>query len=493
MKKKLSILFAASELTPIAKVGGLGDVAGALPKALESLGADVRLVLPFYGIIDRKKFKPTLLKQGLKLRLGDKMEEINLWQAFLPQSRVLVYLLENKKYFGENGVYFEKSAFCGSFAEIARFLAFSQAIVQLLKHLDSNPQIIHLNDWHVSAVPALLKLAGENNKNLRNIKTLLTIHNLANQGRWAAKEILEFLKFDPTGVKLLLQGKQENDINLFRLGILTANRLNTVSQTYAREIFTEEFGAGLADDLKRRRRVLTGIQNGIDTRFFNPKTDRSLIASYGWQTIERKRLNKEWLLKKFHLNFSVNQPLFGLVSRLTWQKGIDLIAEAAPKIIDQGGGVVFLGVGDERLEKRLLDLSLKYPQKAAVVFKFDPSLASRIYAGSDVFLMPSRFEPCGLGQMIAMRYGTVPLVRAVGGLRDTVKNVTIKKGKAEGNGVVFKNFSKKEFIAALEQVFRLYENKKIWRQIMENGMKEDFSWERSAKKYLELYGRLSKG
>lgn len=445
----LKILIAAAEVTPIAKVGGLGDVIGALPKALNKLNLDARVIIPFYGAIDRSKYKIKLIKQNIKIGT----ELINLWQTNLPDSAVPVYLIEHNFFKGKE-IY--STALADDPTDIKKYMLFSRAILASLKALNFIPNIIHLNDWHTAAVAELLKTNYQNDKFFKQIKTLYTIHNLANQG--------------PTGPK-----------NYMAEGILNSDLVSTVSPTYAKEILTKKYGARLEKILVKRKNELTGILNGLDTNFFNPETDKFIRQNYSLKTLKKKSDNKLFLQQKLGLQGDKNIALVGLITRFVWQKGTKLITEKFSKLNCQ---FVFLGIGEKRYEDGLLNLAKKYPNKFKVLIKFDEGLAHEIYAGSDIFLMPSRFEPCGLTQMIALRYGSVPIVRATGGLKDTVNNQV---------GFTFKKFDSAEFHKTLKTVLAIYRHQpQIWRRLQLNGMKQDFSWKKSAKEYLKLYQKLIK-
>jgi starch synthase len=471
----MKVLFVASECTPIAKVGGLGDVIGSLPKALKKLGLDVKIVIPKYQVIDEKKYHFDLIAQNIKF----KDELINVYQGFLPDSQVVVYLLDNNKYFGENGVYLAKSAFVDSFKEIQRFLFFSKAIPEIFKYLDWQPQIIHCQDWHTALIPLLLKTKYR----AQNIKTLLTIHNLANQGKWIAGEILSFLGLKGNEAESLKIIDKEGKISIFEQGILNADILNTVSQNYAQEIKTKEFGEGLEQDLIKRQNDLFGIINGIDYERFNPETDPDIKTNYSFNSLEKRTENKIDLQKTLKLPENQQLPLLSIINRLTSQKGVDLVIGIIPELVKLNCQLVVLGVGEDIYEKKLLEFSLKYPSNISCQIKFDPVLAQKIYAGSDIFLMPSKFEPCGLGQMIAMRYGAIPIVRKTGGLAETVEN--------QKTGFVFEDYKKDALLKSLKECLDAYSNRDKWVELMKRAMNQDFSWQKSAKRYVELYKNLT--
>ena len=476
----MKILFVASELTPLAKVGGLGDVVGSLPKELKKLGQDIRIAIPYYQPIKDSGFKTKLLFKGIPIKLSPTGEKINLYQGEISSSKVIVYLLENKKFLSQGGIYFSKSAFCDTLGEIQRFLFFSQAVLEIFSYIDWQPDILHCHDWHTAVIPLLIKVRKE------KIKTLLTIHNLANQGIWGAKEILSFLGLKENDWPTLKEqpiGPYGKDINLLQQGILNADLINTVSPTYAQEILTKEFGKNLENFLRKRKNDLYGILNGIDREYFNPQTDKEIKIRSSWQNLERKKENKIDLQETVGLPLDKEMLLLSFIGRLTFQKGVDLIYSAIDEIMREKVQLVILGKGSQKYEKLVREMADKYPFSVSAQIKFDPKLARKIYAGSDLLLMPSRFEPCGLCQLIAFRYGTLPLVRSTGGLKDTV---------IEGEtGFTFENYDPQDFLKSFKKAVRIfYQEKEKWKKMQIRAMKADFSWSKSAQKYLELYQKL---
>jgi len=437
--KRLRILFVASELTPIAKVGGLGDVIGSLSKALSKLGVEVAVVLPRYEQI--KNPGKLILKN---FPVGS--EKISIYQTFISNSKVKVFLVENKKYLSRGPIYFSKTAFVGSVREIERFKFFSQSVFNLLRDgkLPFKPDVVHCNDWHTGFLAKLLK---SNSQfpiyNYQLPKVVFTIHNLANQGIW---------------------GKE----NWMAEGIKNADFITTVSPTYAGEILTPKFGEGLQGILRKKAKVkkLTGILNGVDYDF--------------WKVPARRR---EDFQKELGLRTNNSAPIFGLVSRLTGQKGINLILPLISQFIRQGAQFAFLGQGRPDYEKKLKDLAKKYSKEVFVEIGFNEKLAHRIYAQSDFFLMPSLFEPCGLGQLIAMHYGTIPIVHATGGLKDTVQH---KK-----TGFVMRSENKSALEKEVLGAMIIFQNKRKLEQFRKRAKNADFSWSKSAQRYLEIYKSLA--
>lgn len=480
MAKKIKVLFASAELTPLAKVGGLADVAGALPPALNEMGADVRIIIPKYGIINEKKYRLKKILADYKVKFNSSWHLIDLYQTILPGTKTIVYLINNTHYLGHGGVYLSAdAASIGTKSEFERFGFFSVAILEILKAISWQPEIIHCNDWHVGLVPTLIKTRG------LKLKTLTTIHNLAYQG-WYNENIV----FKVLGLEKKYFHPVKNCIVSLKEAIINSDLLNTVSPTYAKEVLTSAYGCNLEKNLKKRKGDLFGILNGIDVNLFNPATDKLIKAKYTIKSLAKKIKNKNYLQKICRLPQDKKIPLLGIVGRLTEQKGFDLILSVFQKLMGINLQLVILATGDKNYEKEFLKFSQQYKTKFSFQPKFDIKLAQQIYAGSDIFLMPSRFEPCGLGQMIAMGYGTIPLIRAVGGLKDSVKNYSKKTDKEIATGFIFDNYDPSSFLLAINKSLKLFLDKPTWHKLQSNGMKQDFSWNNSAKEYLNLYQKL---
>lgn len=490
MNDKPKVLFVAAELNPIAKVGGLADVIGALPKALAKLGVDVRLTIPKYGIVDENKYPLEKVVENINIDFNHQEEKFSVFQTPLPETDIPVYLIDNLKYLGENGVYFEKDASSsGSSKESQRFTFFVKASLEFYDRINWWPGIIHFHDWHVGILAVLLKLKGRNNERYKKIRTLLTIHNMAYQGKYSPENVFNNLGLRENDYPTLkLRTGENQDINYLQQAVLSANLINTVSPTYAQEILTPEFGEGLEDALRSRKSDLSGIVNGIDMERFNPENDKDIIAHYSSKNLEGKKKCKEDLQKVCHFKIGEKIPLIGIVSRLANQKGVDLILEILDQLMKENAQFVLLGTGSPEIENQVREAAKKYKDKMYIKIGFDARFAQQIYAGSDMFLMPSRFEPCGLGQMISMRYGTIPIVRATGGLKDTVKNYNPQT--EEGDGFVFQNYQAKELLEAAKRALAIYQDEKKWYKVVRRVMQKDFSWNRSAKEYLKLYQRL---
>ncbi len=486
--KKLQILLAGAELAPLIKVGGLGDVMGALPKALSRLGASVKVIIPFYGAI---KCKAKLVKKNISLDIEGKITKFDLYQTALPSSKITVYLIKHKL-FNHNKVYLGKrkylkgSVYTREVGDVERFVFFSKAVVESIRTMKWKLDVLHCHDWHLALTPTFVDEYNIADDNFPNIKTLFTIHNLANQGV-TGLDIVDYAALHHKLTPALMEDYYDKDgqvIDLMKIGILSADYINTVSPNYAKEILTKEYGEDLEQYLQRRQKHLAGIINGIDWKLFDPSKDKYLKKKYSVKTVGKNKLvNKQFLQKKFKLPIDDNVPLFGLVSRLVGQKGLDILVPALEKVLKKNDlQVIVLGTGQPEYENALKDLAKKYPQKVKASITFDIALAQQIYAGSDFFLMPSKFEPCGLGQMIAMRYGTIPVARATGGLKDTVHN--------NKTGVVFNKYTVSDMTKALNSSLRLYKNKAKIKKIILTDMKQDFSWDKSAKEYIKLYNKL---
>ncbi len=470
---QLRVLFAAAEVTPIAKVGGLADVVGALPIALRRLGLDVRIVLPRYEQIDPARLG-CVDRGDVTVTVSEGQFKVKVWAGVLPQTDVPVFFLDNGSFLSQGPIYFEQSAADGSFVEFRRFLFFDLAVAAFLQTFPWQPHILHCHDWQTGLLPALT--AGQ-------YPSVFTIHNLAMQGGWAAKDILTFALLDDAPHPALSFRDRNGDLNLLGTAIISADRVNTVSPSYAEEILTPALGVGLEGLLAQHRQKLSGILNGIDTDRFDPVHDPAIVP-YDARHLERKRENRVRLLQRFKLTGA--GPIFGFVGRLTEQKGSELIVANREFFARNGANLVLLGKGLKAFEAEAEQLTKQLVGQAGVVIGFDATLAQQIYAGSDFFLMPSYFEPCGLGQLIALRYGTVPVVRATGGLRDTVQDI---QGD-DGTGITFAEYTPAGLAAGLYRALALYQDTNAFRAAQQRAMAQDFSWNQSAQQYANLYHEL---
>lgn len=486
MDRKIKVLFVSAEYAPLAKVGGLADVVGSLPTALEGLNVDARIIMPYYEPIKTKGVKTELLKKDIPIIINGKNKNFDIYHT--RQQSNDVYLIYNEEFLSRGNIYSWKNHQPGGFWEKERFLFFTESVLQALPHLSFWPEIMHLNDWHTGLVPKFLSAKLTADKNFKKIKTIFTIHNIGNQGIWNSDELLPWL--DMTKEDFDKEDLPRKDVNAMLFGIRHSDLLTTVSPSYAREILTKKYGLGLEKYLRKRKNSLFGILNGIDIEKFDPLTDPVIYENYDEKNLNKKTTNKIKLLEEIGLPYEKNSPLIGLVSRLVEQKGIDWVVDLVPKIKKLNAQLVVLGTGDPVLEKLLKNAQTAYPKNLKALIKYDASLAQKIYAGSDMFLIPSRFEPCGLTQMIAMRYGTIPIVRATGGLKDTVEPYKFQKNKVLGTGFLFKKEKSNALEKAVQKATKCYKNKNKWMSLQKNAMKKDFSWKKSAKKYVDLYNKL---
>jgi starch synthase len=487
--KRYKILFVTSEVVPFVKTGGLADVSAALPQTLSEMGHEVRIVVPKYGAVDDRKFKihEVVRLKDLKINIGDKEVIFSLKSCFLPgqKIRVQIYFLDNQEYFGSrNSLYSDPMNGADYEDNDERFILLNRAVFELIIKLGWIPDIIHCNDWQCGLIPAYLKTIYKNEENFDKFKTLFTIHNLAYQG--------EFLKssFKKTALPEDLNSSDgiihKGKLNFMKSGLMYADVINTVSETYANEIRTDnELGSGLKEVLSKRKNDLYGIINGIDNKVWNPEKDKHLPKKYGIKNFESKLVNKQTLAEKFGFEYREETPIIGLISRLYDSKGIDLVQKIIPELMKQDIQMIVLGTGDKSYHTFFDQTARKYPKKFACYLGFNDDLAHLIEGGADIFLMPSKHEPCGLNQMYSLKYGTVPVVRETGGLADTV--VKFNEKSKEGTGFMFKKYDAREFLEEVNRSLKYFQDKAIWTKIVKAGMKTDFSWYSSAKKYLDLY------
>jgi starch synthase len=456
----MKIAVCASEAVPFAKTGGLADVAGALPLALEKEGQQVIIIMPRYKVIQDSKFKIQRLKDDISYSvIGENIK---------------VYFIENEAYFNRDGLYGDKS---GDYPDnLDRFAFYSKRALDLLKEINFKADVIHVHDWQACLIPVYLKNLYLLDAFYKNIKTLLTIHNIGYQGLFSKDQFprlgLDWSLFGIEGLEFY------DKINILKGGMEFSDLINTVSDTYSKEIQTKEFGFGLEGVLNKRRNSVFGILNGLDYSIWNPETDKFIAKNYSLKTAKDKAKDKEDLQKICNLPAQQDIPLFGIVSRLAEQKGFDILAEGIDEICKMNLQLVILGTGDLKYHLILEEMVKKYPKVISLSLKFDDALAHKIYAGSDIFLMPSRYEPCGLGQLISLRYGTVPLVFKTGGLADTVN---------KDNGFIFDDYSKGELIKTIKKAAADFKNKRKWSALVDKAMKCNFSWDASAKAYVRLY------
>jgi starch synthase len=491
MSKPLNILFVSSEVEPFAKTGGLADVSGTLPQVIKDQGHEIRIIMPRYGSISERKFKlhDVIRLKDIEVPIGKEKKIANVNSSFIAnvKSKVQVYFLANKELYERPGIYTSPDSKKDYVDNDVRFIFFCRGVLETLKRLGWQPDIIHCNDWQTGLIPAYIKTMYNHDPFFKNIKTVFTIHNLAYQGTFPAAA------FDKTGLPEAEFGKEGVEffgkLNFMKAGLVYSDVITTVSEKYAEEICsTEEFGCGLEGVLQKRKSQLHGIINGIDYNIWNPETDELIIKRYDMRTLEGKQDNKKELLAKFGLAYKVNVPLVGIISRLVDQKGLDLIKEIADDFMKLDVQFVMLAAGEKRYQDYFESLHKKYAAKMGLFIGYNDELAHLIEAGCDMYLMPSRYEPCGLNQLYSLKYGTVPIVRATGGLDDTIHDVE----SGNGNGFKFKKYDSKELFKTIQRALKMYHDTAAWKKIMKNGMQQDFSWESSAKKYTNLYRNLVK-
>lgn len=473
----MNILFATSEAVPLAKTGGLADVAGALPKALNKRGVDTRVVLPKYAQIPAPLTLQFELVTHFNVSFGWRNQYCGLLRAEF--DGITYYLIDNEFYFKRDGLY-------GYGDDAERFVFFCFAVMEAVRYMEFHPDIVHCHDWQTGLIPFLLKTRYYYDPAWAYTKSVFTIHNLKYQGLFGIDLLKDLLG---AGDDMFLEDSLEfhGAGSCMKGGLVYADKLTTVSGTYAQEIQTDYFGERLDSLLRYRSGDLIGIVNGIDDELFDPMNDEAIVIPFR-NALNRKRKNKVELQRELGLPQSEDIPLIGIVSRLVEQKGFDLITATFEELLQEDVQFVILGAGDWQYEQFFNDAASRHPGKVAVWIGYDDRLARRIYAGSDMFAMPSQFEPCGLSQLLALRYRSVPIVRETGGLKDTVQAYNEYTG--EGNGFSFTNYNAHDYMNTVRRALALYRNQEVWKQIVSNGSNEDYSWNRSAKAYISVYSQL---
>lgn len=475
----MKIVFAIAEVDPFVKTGGLGDVGGYLPAALQKQGADVRVILPNHSVIPshyRREFREVA---RFSVPVAWRRQYCGLKELVL--KGVHYYFIDNEYYFKRSHIY-------GNFDEAEQYAFFSRAVLESMMHIPAfRPDVIHCHDWHTALIPLLLKVFYAQEPLYNPVKTVFTIHNLKYQGVFP-KEVLgdilglgdEFFTADTL--------EFSEGVNFMKAGLLYADRLTTVSPTYALEIQHAYYGESLEGVLQRRSAVLSGILNGVDYELYDPERDPYLVGGLDGST-QAKAKNKKFLQTQMGLPARPGIPVLGMVTRLVEQKGLDLLAHVLAEILQLDVQMVILGAGEQCFADLLNNFCAQYPEKLAVRMDFDDRLAHRIYAGADIFLMPSRFEPCGISQMIAMHYGTVPIVRETGGLKDTV--IPYNEFTDEGTGFSFTNYNAHELLYTVQRAVKIFrEEKPVWKKIRSNALHTNFSWEGPAQAYMKIYQKL---
>jgi len=481
MDKPLRILFVTPEAVPFAKTGGLADVAGALPKFLRLLGCEVILAMPYYRMVKQSGFPVQSLGEEMEIPLGEETLQAEISRGKL-NHEIPLYFIGRDEFFDREYLYSTPKG--DYFDNAERFIFFSRAALQLCDHLRFSPDIIHHHEWQTGLIPAFLRSAYRNDPLFSQTAVVFTIHNIAYQGLFKKEKFrltgLPMEMYNPEGIEFWER------INFMKAGIVYADAINTVSQKYSEEIQTSEYGYGLEGILRKRKGDLFGILNGVDYQQWDPSRDPYLVARYDLNHLSGKEECKRDLLREMGLPPSLEKaPLLGMISRLADQKGFDLLMEILDELLTFDIGFVLLGTGEQKYHDLFHQVAQKYPQKTAIRIAYDDRLAHQIEAGADLFLMPSKYEPCGLNQIYSLRYGTVPVVRATGGLDDTITSYDPATGK--GNGFKFIRYEAKEFLDQIKAAIGFYSRPNHWKRLIRNAMSSDFSWQRSAEAYLRLY------
>lgn len=473
----MKVLYVSSEVLPFMASGGLGDVAGSLPQALRKRLIGCRVVMPLYdGISNELKEKMTFIT-SISVPVAWRRQYCGIFEA--RHGGVIYYLLDNQYYFKRDGLY-------GYYDDAERFAFFSRAVLEMIPHIDFKPDIIHCNDWQSALTPVYYSSLYANTTGYENIKTVFTIHNIQYQGTYGKELINEVLGIPGSAASIV---EYDGDVNFMKGAIESANRVTTVSPSYASEILDPWYSHGLDTILNERSWKLSGILNGIDTELYNPETDKDIFENYSADDFSDKAKNKKALQELMGLPQKADVPLVGMVSRLVAHKGLDLVEAVLDELLGSSDvQFVVLGSGEWKYEKFFKAMAEKYPDKFALKLGFIPSLSKKIYAGSDMFLMPSKSEPCGLSQMISLRYGSIPIVRETGGLRDSIKD----SGDGEGNGFTFANYNAHEMLHTIHRAIEGFANVDGWNVLVKRAMECDNSWGKSANEYIKLYREVLK-
>jgi starch synthase len=482
--KPLKICLVSSELTPLVKTGGLADVSAALSAFLDKKGHDIRVLIPFYSAIDTESLvitsDPSL--QNLFIRIGNHHLNYSIDSATLPNTTQKIHLLRCPELYDRPGIYTDGPD------EHLRFILLSRVAIEMCQYMGFAPDIFHCHDWHTALVPLYLKTLYAWDNLFENTRSVLTIHNIGYQGIFNTR-VLHDMGMQDSPEKLYHEDLALDRVNFLKTGLLYSDQLTTVSPTYAKEILGSTYGMGLQDLLLQRQSSLVGILNGVDNDEWNPRKDALIPFPYDARAITGKKKNKQALMQELELDSSDDMPLIGIVSRLTSQKGIDLIQQVVPKLMQQRRfALAVLGSGEPRYEQFFSTLQQRHRDRVCFYRGFSNKLAHMIEAGSDLFLMPSQFEPCGLNQMYSLRYGTVPIVRRTGGLADSVQ--LFEPSSGNGTGIVFDDYSAEALEWALNTALDLYQDKKSWRKLVRNGMATDYSWKRQGEMYIDLFRNM---
>ncbi len=474
----MNILFISTEAEPFAKSGGLGDVIGSLPRELNKLGTEARVMLPLYKNIRSKYFEKMKLIKSITVSLSWRTQYCGIYE--MEYDGVTFYFLDNEQYF-------KRDAYYGYYDDGERFAFYSKAALEVLAVLDFKADILHCSEWQTAMVPVYLKTLYKGKENYANQRTVFTIHNIEYQGKYDPNILHDLLGLTEADRSIL---EYDGAINYMKGAIITCDRLTTVSDSYAEEITYSFYGRGLETIIKENKYKLVGILNGIDTKLYNPFKDPFITAKFSANNPAKKLENKEALQNSLGLSTDGEAPVVAMIGRLAEHKGIDLVINVFDEMMKENIQFVLLGTGEAEYEEFFMKKAKKYKGRMSVSNKFSAELANQIYAGADLFLMPSISEPCGLAQMISLRYGTIPIVRETGGLKDSIKPFDIETGK--GNGVTFQSVNAQDMLGALKRAIALYWDKETWPVLVRNGMNTDFSWKSSSKEYQRLYKEMLK-
>lgn len=473
----MKVLYVSSEALPFKASGGLGDVAGSLPQALRKRLIGCRVVMPLYDTISQELKDSMTFITSISVPVAWRRQYCGVFEA--KAGGVIYYLIDNQYYFKRDGLY-------GYYDDAERFAFFSRAVLEIIPYIDFKPDIIHCNDWQSALTPVYYTTLYANRPGYENIKTVFTIHNIQYQGNYGMELVNEVVGI-PEGTSSLIE--YDGDVNFMKGAIETADRVTTVSPSYANEILDPWYSHGLDIILNQRSWKLSGILNGIDTELYNPETDKDIAANYNAADFKNKKIDKQKLQEYFSLPERDDVPVIGMVTRLVGHKGLDLVRAVLDELLNTCDvQFVVLGSGEWQYENFFKEMAAKYPDKMGLKLGFIPSLSKKIYAGADMFLMPSKSEPCGLSQMISLRYGTIPIVRETGGLRDSIKD----SGDGEGNGFTFASYNAHDMLFTIKRALEGYRNREGWNILVKRAMESDNSWGKSANEYIKLYKALLK-
>lgn len=473
----MKVLFASSEALPFKASGGLGDVAGSLPQALRKRLIGCRVVMPLYDTISQELKDSMTFLTSISVPVAWRRQYCGIFEA--KAGGVIYYLLDNQYYFKRDGIY-------GYYDDAERFAFFARAVLEIIPAIGFKPDIIHCNDWQTALTPVYYNTLYANRPGYENIKTVFTIHNIQYQGTYGMELVNEVIGIPESATSLV---EYDGDVNFMKGAIETADKVTTVSPSYANEILDPWYSHGLDIILNQRSWKLSGILNGIDTDLYNPETDKDIAVNYNSSNFEPKKINKKKLQEYFSLPIREDVPVIGMVTRLVGHKGLDLVKAVLDELLATTDiQFVVLGSGEWQYESFFKDMAAKYPDKMGLKLGFVPSLSKKIYAGADMFLMPSKSEPCGLSQMISLRYGTIPIVRETGGLRDSIKD----SGDGEGNGFTFSSYNAHDMLFTIKRAIEGYSHREGWHILMKRAMECDNSWGKSANEYIRLYKSLLK-